>query len=153
MIQNEKNCEHVVKLLDHELISRSLMVLVMELGQETLADIIRKEELSLSEIRRTWSSVLACVEDLHSHNIIHCDIKPENFILVNGQMKIIDFGLSLVLPEQSESVDLDQTYGTGVYLAPECLDSNLCKKDGANRFVTTIRYPDVCDYRRYSWTL
>lgn len=135
-----QDCEYVVKLLDHEIVTNELMVVVMELGQHTLADILSKEELSLAEVREHWDSVLCCVENLHTNNIIHCDIKPENFIILDGKMKIIDFGLSVILPEDAAGIDVEKTFGTGVYLAPECADSRLCKRDGTKRFVSRIRW-------------
>ena len=134
-----KNCENVVKMLDHEMISRELSVIVMELGQETLADILARAELTLSDLRKYWSSILCCVSDLHTNNIIHCDIKPENFLLVNGDMKIIDLGLSVALPENVGSVELDETYGTAPYLAPECEESRHSNTDGSSRFISTVR--------------
>ncbi len=30
---------------------------------------------------------------------IHLDLKPANFILINGWIKLIDFGLSLTVPQ------------------------------------------------------
>ena len=135
-----KDCQHVVRLLDHQMVRSELLVVVMELGQDTLADILSRGELSLAEVRGHWNSVLSCVEDLHANNIIHCDIKPENFIIVGGKMKIIDFGLSVSLPEGEADIDVEKTRGTGVYLAPECADSRLCERDGARMFVSTLRW-------------
>ena len=133
-----KDCEHVVNLLSYEMVTRELMVMVMELGEETLADILSRGELSLNEVKDHWQSVLSCVENLHTNHIIHCDIKPENFIILHGKMKIIDFGLSIILPETEADIDVEKTWGTGVYLAPECTDSRLCTKDGSKRFVSRI---------------
>ena len=135
-----RDCEHVVKLLDQDMVSGQFLVMAMELGEGTLADILNRGELTFSHVRRYWESILSCVSDLHTNNIIHCDIKPENFLFVSGNMKIIDFGLSIALPENKESVDLDQSYGTGLYVAPECLDSTLRSEDGTKRFITTIRF-------------
>ena len=33
--------------------------------------------------------------DVHAMNIIHADIKPGNFLLVAGQLKLIDFGFAM----------------------------------------------------------
>ena len=135
-----KDCDHVVKMLDQKMVTSDLMVVVMELGQDTLADILSRGDLSLAEVREHWNSVLSCVENLHSNNIIHCDIKPENFIILDGKMKIIDFGLSVILPADEADIDVEKTFGTGVYLAPECADSRLSKRDGTNRFLSRIRW-------------
>ena len=35
------------------------------------------------------------IEEVHANNIIHADIKPANFVLVKGQLKIIDFGFAM----------------------------------------------------------
>ena len=38
--------------------------------------------------------MLQCVQVLHDRQIIHTDLKPANFVLVKGLLKIIDFGIS-----------------------------------------------------------
>lgn len=38
--------------------------------------------------------MLECVKVVHDREIIHTDLKPANFVLVRGALKIIDFGIS-----------------------------------------------------------
>lgn len=48
------------------------------------------------------------------------DIKPPNFILVAGQMKIIDFGCAEEISSEKTSVLCKLSKGTEGYMASEC---------------------------------
>lgn len=62
------------------------------------------------------------IQVLHDKRIVHCDIKPENFMMnVDGDQITIssfDFGFSIKLAKGRVSV-LDKPKGTDFYLAPE----------------------------------
>merc|ERR1712154_379190 len=60
---------------------------------------------------------------MHEENdIVHCDLKPDNILFVdkskNSQIKIIDFGMSKVLPRLQY---LTHLCGTPYYTAPEVI--------------------------------
>lgn len=58
---------------------------------------------------------------LHRRGITHRDLKPANVLVVGGQIKLLDFGLS-VMHERTSQQDLaTQTAGTLAYMAPEIL--------------------------------
>ena len=62
--------------------------------------------------------VLKGLEVLHSLNIIHADLKPENIgISKKGVFKLIDFGASFI----KGSPNSDHTRGTLNYISPEVL--------------------------------
>jgi protein-serine/threonine kinase len=49
--------------------------------------------LDVSEVRSTLGQIASAVAFLHSHNIVHRDIKDENVILDGrGGVQLIDFG-------------------------------------------------------------
>jgi len=90
-------------------------VIAMELGDESLADRIERR-ISTTRAMDLAGQGLAALAHAHEHRIIHCDIKPENFILFPGnKLKLGDFGfakLSLRTLKASGSGTID-------YIAPE----------------------------------
>ena len=58
-------------------------VIAMELGEESLADRIERRTSTASKLDLARQG-LAALAHAHEHRIIHCDIKPENFILFPG---------------------------------------------------------------------
>lgn len=59
---------------------------------------------------------------LHSHNIIHCDLKLDNVIVTNDlKIKVIDFDLSIIC-NNNEGYVANSIFGTMQYIAPESYD-------------------------------
>ena len=90
-------------------------VIAMELGDESLADRLERR-ISTARAIDLAAQAIAALAHAHEHRIIHCDIKPENYILFPGnQLKLCDFGfakLSLRTLKASGSGTID-------YIAPE----------------------------------
>ena len=59
---------------------------------------------------------------LHSQNIYHCDLKPENLVIVDEKVKIVDFGCSIYSPESLASFKKKCINTTPGYGAPETID-------------------------------
>jgi serine/threonine protein kinase len=90
-------------------------VIAMELGDESLADRIERRMSTAGALDLAGQS-LAALAHAHEHKIIHCDIKPENFILFPGnQLKLADFGFAKI------SLRTLKASGSGTidYIAPE----------------------------------
>ncbi len=69
-------------------------VIAMELGEESLADRIERR-ISTARALDLATQVLASMAHAHDHKIIHCDIKPENYILFpDNRLKLADFGFA-----------------------------------------------------------
>ena len=79
---------------------RNHLCIVFELLSFSLFDLLKANSfqgLSATLVRRFASQLVSGLLFLKSHHIIHCDLKPENIILVNSNessIKIIDFGSS-----------------------------------------------------------
>jgi serine/threonine-protein kinase len=81
------------------------------------------QKLKLSEILKLTLEILSGLEYIHSHQVVHGDIKPENILLVLDRdgwvAKIADFGIAKFEQEISRGIGLGGT-GTPAYMAPEC---------------------------------
>lgn len=53
--------------------------------------------------------------------VIHADLKPANFLLVSGRLKLIDFGIASAISGDATSVVRAQATGTYSYISPEAL--------------------------------
>ncbi|ANB13908.1 serine/threonine protein kinase PSK2 [Sugiyamaella lignohabitans] len=84
-----------------------------------LFDLIElKPDMPVEECRQMFKQVTSAVVHLHTHGIIHRDIKDENIIVdEHGDVKLIDFG-SAALTRQGP---FDVFVGTIDYAAPEVL--------------------------------
>ncbi len=65
--------------------------------------------------------MLEAVQFIHRLRIIHADLKPGNFILVRGQVKLIDFGCAADVLPGHDVVRRSFLGGTEFYLSPESL--------------------------------
>jgi serine/threonine protein kinase len=69
---------------------------------------------------------LAYLHDDCNHQIIHCDVKPENILLDHlFNVKVADFGISRIMKRGQTRIVTMQISGTRGYLAPEWMSDQL----------------------------
>lgn len=91
-------------------------VIAMPLGIETLADRMTRR-MSTNRALDFTRQALAAVAHAHSRKIIHCDVKPENFIIFeDNRLRLTDFGFSKFAVRTLKGGSGSGTVG---YLAPE----------------------------------
>lgn len=105
--------------------------MVMELLEgEPLTRMIQRSRpkgLKWPGVREIIEQILSALKYAHEHNVVHADLKPSNiFFTRNGQIKLLDFGVSRVLSDPlqedflSPTRDETSVYGyTPAYSLPE----------------------------------
>ena len=103
--------------------SKNHLTLVLEFCDVDLRKYIKLKKgspLSLAEIKSFSYQILDGIKYLHSKNIVHRDIKPQNLLIKNSEeIKICDFGLSCLLSVPHEKLSMDVV--TQWYRAPEIM--------------------------------
>jgi serine/threonine protein kinase len=74
--------------------------------------------------------MLEAVQVIHDENVVHTDLKPANFVLVKGRLKLIDFGISKAIANDTTNIGRDQQIGTANYMPPEALIDSGLGRDG-----------------------
>jgi len=119
----------------------SVMVVAMGLGEQTLFDrlVQAREEKGLTasidngtdddlhivggidvdELLRYLSASASAIDELNTrYNIFHCDIKPQNILIVGGQAQVCDFGLARQVKNTRQT---QMAFASPAYGAPEML--------------------------------
>ena len=105
---------HILSLKDASLIDGHF-VMAYPLGSESLSDRLARR-VSSTNLELIIEQCLEGLAELHRHRIIHCDIKPENFIIFPGPtMKLADFGIARIAARTIKA----SGSGTLGYMAPE----------------------------------
>ena len=119
------NHEHLVTLYEaYESGGSYGMVMDYIAGGELFERIIEKEYLEEKEAVQYLRQLINGLQHMHSKNIVHLDIKPENILCVDAtsnRIKLIDFGLARELkPGETTRCAL----GTPDFVAPEAISFN-----------------------------
>lgn len=84
--------------------------------------------------------MLECIQAVHEHDIVHTDLKPANFVLVKGRLKIIDFGIANAInTNETVNIHRENTVGTPNYMSPESLTHTKQDVDERGRIIDNPR--------------
>ncbi|KAI1123743.1 kinase-like protein [Nemania abortiva] len=129
--------ERVITLFDYEMNEeKKVLSLLMEMGELDLYTLLKKRfspdnspesaKFDPVFVRYYWQEMLECLAAVHAYDIVHSDLKPANFVLVQGRLKLIDFGIAnAIQTDETVNVHREATVGTPNYMSPESLiDAN-----------------------------
>ncbi|CAH2237610.1 serine/threonine-protein kinase fused [Pararge aegeria] len=120
-IQRELNHPNVIRMID-SFDTESELVVVTEYAEKELHSILAKEGcLNEENVKKITWDLVSALYYLHSHRVLHRDLKPQNVLLDNiGRAKLCDFGLARIMTNATHI--LTSIKGTPLYMAPELID-------------------------------
>ena len=118
---NHKNVMKLIEVFYND--EKGKIYLVLEYCCAVLKDMLDESDLKkfpLWQAHFYFGQLLEGLEYLHSHRIVHKDIKPGNLLLdTSGVLKIADFGTSEVLDRFAPDDTCTNSQGTPAFQPPE----------------------------------
>ncbi|KAI5631910.1 protein kinase domain-containing protein [Phthorimaea operculella] len=124
LLRELQNSDRVIRLYDYEYDrTNQFLRMVLEVGETDLSSFLKARGAGLPPalVLHYWEEMLHAVNYIHENGVIHADLKPANFLLVSGRLKLIDFGIASAISSDATSVVRSQATGTYSYISPEAL--------------------------------
>jgi len=119
LLENFKNNSRVVDILYSET-DHSPPYFVMKYYEDgdltTLVDRI-KQDAGLQE--SIFMDMIDCIAELHANDVLHRDIKPQNFLLDGDSLVVSDFGLGVEPDSKTRFTSTTAIWGTEGFIPPE----------------------------------
>jgi serine/threonine protein kinase len=116
---------NVVEVIDAGVTDDDYTFMVMELlrGRTLRAALNEFAVLDIAEALRLFIQIADAIQVAHAGGVIHRDLKPLNvFIIEDNVVKVLDFGVAMVLDEVGITTQKHLVPGTPLYMAPEQLE-------------------------------
>lgn len=119
---------NIVKIYDYGEYNNLPYIVNEYMKSQTLRDTLNyKKSLTLNEACQIMLQLCDAMIEVHSKNIIHRDIKPQNiYYASDGTIKLSDFGISVLLNSPLNVNENKKVMGTVQYLAPELVYGKKC---------------------------
>ncbi|KAM0835741.1 hypothetical protein ACQ4PT_062746 [Festuca glaucescens] len=167
-LNNLKGKSNIIQLIDYEVTDKNLLkegcvsprdgrinddqyiYMVLEFGEIDLAHMVAQKwkernnttmKIDENWLRFYWQQMLEAVNTIHEERIVHSDLKPANFMLVRGSLKLIDFGIAKAIMNDTTNIQRDSQVGTLNYMSPEAFMCN--EQDSGGNVVKCGRPSDI----------
>ncbi len=108
---------NIIKVLDYGFEEEHKPYYVMEYLEESQTILEASENMSLHGRMGLLIQLVQAVVYLHRRGVIHRDLKPDNILVLDGVVRVLDFGIAVM--DGVISQEQDQIAGTMAYMAPE----------------------------------
>ncbi|MEG4293562.1 AAA family ATPase [Microcoleus sp. C2C3] len=121
-ILHSLNVEAIIKAISLESYKNGLALILEDSGSESLNDWRRGKKLTIIQFLSLGLQLVSALAEIHKHNIIHKDVKPQNIIInpATEKVQIIDFSIASRLEQENSTLSHpDLLEGTLAYMSPE----------------------------------
>ena len=125
--------EFVIKIIfegNYDIGKQNFRYLVMEKAESDLTDYLKTNELTIQQSFLICTEILTGIKELHSKDIYHRDIKPDNILFVNGTWKISDLGLIGYRDDDFMSKEMGMKIGPANWMSPEAFNKMYNEGEG-----------------------
>ncbi len=120
---------HIISVLDFGFSDDGQPYFVMELLEDAQTLVEAGNGQSFEQQIDLLIQTLQALIYLHRRGVIHRDLKPGNIMVHSSQVKVVDFGLSVVT-NRSVVGATHQTAGTFAYIPPEVFNGESASRSG-----------------------
>ena len=114
-------------------------------GGELFFHIKRKKCFKESPAKFYIAQIFLAIDYLHKAGYIYRDLKPENILIdKEGNIKLTDFGLSKMIPNEENNINSNTICGTLEYMAPEIIKGKNYDKSADWYSFGIVLYQMIC---------
>jgi serine/threonine protein kinase len=131
LLASFKGNSKVVRIVDHNLDHDPPYFVMKYYDDGDLLKYAPTITQSLEAQEHVILQMIDCIQELHSRDEFHRDIKPQNFLLDGNQVVVSDFGLTTEIGSETGFTRSSVFWGTHGYIPPEFLTGGFKHADAA----------------------
>jgi len=99
--------------------------LIMPFYESSLEELYKNKDVSKKQHFTNIVKMIEILSFIHEYGVIHCDVKPENFMVKDEKIYLIDFGLSTIFVDEHMNPLLEKNESAFITGTPKFISLNI----------------------------